>query len=305
MGFDDYIMGFEGEDAYDEEVELDKYAALFGDDTGAERARKKKSQKAESQKPEGANVYHDSLDLKKNAEKEKATHNKAKTAGYSGPNLTPAQQKLRDIAKRATEAGMSYGKYVAFMEAKERRDEEERRRRERTELDKKMRVLQEKCEQMASSGKGEQQDAPAEKKATEVPAEVPVCRFRATWSTKYNRSVLKGNVVPRLKHLLEVHCCTCYIRVVDVTIFDSKVSLLAEVDWQENLYNAVSQSMERVKEGVGRELMNEFAELFSMRPNVWGSQTFITFDGEPVKMTATPIREEAAKGPLEILQNLA
>ena len=40
MGFDDYIMGFEGEDAYDEEVELDKYAALFGDDTGAESAGK-------------------------------------------------------------------------------------------------------------------------------------------------------------------------------------------------------------------------------------------------------------------------
>lgn len=105
------------------------------------------------------------------------------------------------------------------------------------------------------------------------------CKYHVVWCSKYRRKVLEGDIVDRLKEIVQEVCTEYHFSLLEMEVMPDHVHLLIEVDPQFGIHQAVK----RIKGRSSRLLREEFPSLRSRIPTLWTNSYFVsTVGGVPM-----------------------
>lgn len=105
------------------------------------------------------------------------------------------------------------------------------------------------------------------------------CKYHVVWCSKYRRKVLEGDIVDRLKEIVQEVCAEYHFSLLEMEVMPDHVHLLIEVDPQFGIHQAVK----RIKGRSSRLLREEFPSLRSRIPTLWTNSYFVsTVGGVPM-----------------------
>lgn len=107
------------------------------------------------------------------------------------------------------------------------------------------------------------------------------CKYHVVWCPKYRRKILVGEVVNRLKELIQRNATEHQSEIIEMEIMPDHVHLLVEVDPQYGIHRLVKQ----IKGQTSRILRQEFPNIKSRLPTLWTNSYFVsTVGGAPLSM---------------------
>lgn len=106
------------------------------------------------------------------------------------------------------------------------------------------------------------------------------CRYRAVWTTKYDKDLLKGQVATRLEKLAQEAAQKKGFEIEEMEIGPHEVMCVLNVDPHMSAHYAIRA----IKRSSNTPIREEFPEVKSKVPTLWNSNYILHSLGRPSKL---------------------